>query len=179
MIEVETDISQYNKLAYNSVNYACGRSSYIVSVVIEIVRDNIGYLDYPTTDGMVRLIVDRDYGESYITDSHHSDGWRMLARDLLDHRVIDTPSSSGKMIFRSADDLRLLILTSFRSNLYRPDDGEVPDYTKVLGECSAYLNNGWYKVFKDDIDEAVSYGVDLGPYGEFIKYIYEIEKVTV
>ena len=175
MVKIELDIGQYNRLAYNSVNYACGRSSYIVSVVLGIVRGNIEYLDHSTIDRTVRLIVDRDYGESDIVDSYHSDDWRMLARDLLDQRVIGLPSS-GKIRFRDPDDLRLLIITSFRSNLYYPDNGVVPDYMKVLIECSGYLNKDWYRVFKDDIDEAMYYGVDLGPYNELVGYIYRSEK---
>ena len=85
MIKVELDIDQYNKLAYNSVNYACGRSSYIVNIVIGIIRDNMKYLNYFITDEIVKLIVNRDYGHSDFLNSAHANDWRLLARDLLDH----------------------------------------------------------------------------------------------
>ena len=174
MIKVELDIDQYNKLAYNSVNYACGRSSYIVNIVIGIIRDNMKYLNYFITDEIVKLIVNRDYGHSDFLNSAHANDWRLLARDLLDH-YNDDILDNGEIIFRDPDDLRLLVLTSFRSTLYTDSD-IVPDYAKVLRECDLYPNREWFTVFKNDIDEAMYYGVDLGPYNEFIGMIYKAER---
>lgn len=174
MMKVNLDIDQYNKLAYNAVNYACGRSSYIVGVVLRIIRDNMDYLDYTTIDEIIKLIVNRNYGFQEATDVIHSDEWRSLVRDLLDHYSNSIPMVVGEVNFQDPDDLRLLILTSFRSNLYFSDNGIVPDYLKVFKECSEYMNKDWFRVFDNDINEAKYYGVDLAPYCEVIGFIYNV-----
>ena len=178
MLKVEIQGDQFNKLAYNSVNYACGRSSYIIGIVIRIVRDNIEFVNFPMATEIARLIINRDYGCTDMLNSSHVDDWRLLARDLLDtnnNEALETV----EITFEDDDDLRLLILTSFRSNLYFPDSEIVPDYSKILNDCVRYMDKNWYQVFLTDINEAVYYGVDLAPYRDTLSMVYEAERSRV
>ena len=178
MLKVEIRSDQFNELAYNSVNYACGRSSYIVGIVIRIVRDNIEFVNFPMATEIARLILNRDYGCTETLNSSHVDDWRLLARDLLDNYGKEVPDTV-EITFEDDDDLRLLILTSFRSNLYFPDSEIVPDYSKILNDCVRYMDRNWYKVFLTDINEAMYYGVDLALYRDTISMVYEAERSRV
>ena len=178
MLKVEIQSDQFNKLAYNSVNYSCGRSSYIVEIVIRIVRGNIEFINFSTATEIARLILNRDYGCTDMLNSSHGDDWRLLARDLLDTYNKEVPDTV-EITFEDDDDLRLLILTSFRSSLYFPDSEIVPDYSKILNDCVRYMDKNWYRVFLTDINEAVYYGVDLAPYGDTLSMVYEAERSRV
>ena len=175
MLKIKFDTDQYNKLAYNSVNYACGRSSFIVGVVLRIVRDNMNCLSFSMINEIVKLIVDRNFGASELTSIGHVDDWRILARDLLDIDNGDLPNEV-ELSFQSKDDLRLLVLTSFRSNLYYLENDIVPDYNWILTGYSNYMNKNWYSSFVGDIREAKYFGGDPSLYDDILEFIYDTAK---
>ena len=159
---------RFDRLVHNAVNYACGRSSYIVGMVNRILRDNLKNLSNPAIDGIVKLIVNKDYGSTNELNSLYAGTWKELVKDLLDQNNPDR--SKVEAVFENEDDLRILVLCSFRSTLYQMNDTLEVDYVKLASECPYYIRT-WYKSFKADVDEARSLQIDTDQYEDILNYI--------
>ena len=175
MIRVRLTTDQFNGLAYNSVNYACGRSSYVVGIIIRIIRDNMKYLRYSTIDEILRSLEDKNYGAfRQGTYDYHYNDWRSLSGELLDTYNSDI-SSVADIVFTDKDNLRLFVLTSFRFSLYNPGLDKASDYRSIIDECSEYVNDSWYDVFSRDMDDAKLLGSDTSKYEGVVDYLLNVK----
>lgn len=175
----------FNKLALASVLYSCGRATYMPSIIVRILKDNVNYLSKDTIDSIQEAIRYHDRNNSIGWDIDR-DLWIKFSLFLNSHRN-NSPTDTIALSIQDSDLLGLFILSAFRYD--SKSDKPVlaaNDYMSIIDTYKDIISSKSAMLFMQEIKE--SFGPSLylvnGPrldpigYVSLYDYIYDLYKDT-